>query len=139
MASTVSASSSSSIVPASSPPTSVEELPSLELGIKYVDSKYDDDKNVWDYEDTTNPDVPAELVQPVGTDTSDADSDWSKFCFVVVRKHSRAQEKHKRTISFEVVIKSRYLRTACQDVMQQVRGISWVSEPLAVSTATSLC
>ncbi|TFK87612.1 P-loop containing nucleoside triphosphate hydrolase protein [Polyporus arcularius HHB13444] len=132
MASTVSASSSSSIVPASSPPTSVEELPSLELGIKYVDSKYDEDKNVWDYEDTTNPDVPAELVQPVGTDTSDADSDWSKFCFVVVRKHSRAQEKHKRTISFEVVIKSRYLRTACQDAMQQVRGISWVSEPLAL-------
>ncbi|RPD62803.1 P-loop containing nucleoside triphosphate hydrolase protein [Lentinus tigrinus ALCF2SS1-6] len=130
--STGSASSSSSVAPTPSPPTTVEELPSLELGIKYVDSKYDEEKNVWDYEDTSNPDVAAELVQPVGTDTSDENSDWSKFCFVVVRKYSRAQEKHKRTISFEVVIKSSYLRTACRDVMQQVRGISWVSEPLTL-------
>lgn len=135
--STSNSSSSSSVGPTPSTPTTVEDLPSLELGIKYVDSKYDEEKNVWDYEDTTNPDVPAELVQPVGTDTSDENSDWGKFCFIVVRKHSRAQEKHKRTISFEVVIKSSYLRTACRDVMQQVRGVSWVSEPLTVSIAFS--
>ena len=92
--------SSSSVGPTPSTPTTVEDLPSLELGIKYVDSKYDEEKNVWDYEDTTNSDVPAELVQPVGTDTSDENSDWGKFCFIVVRKHSRAQEKHKRTIGF---------------------------------------
>ncbi len=127
----------SSNTPIPSTTTTIEELPSLEMGIKYVDSKYDEDNDAWEYEETSNPNVSAELVQPIGTDTSDEDSDWSKFCFVVVRKHKREEEKHKRTISFEIVIKSSYLLTACRDVMQQAQGISWVSEPVIVSTVTS--
>ena len=104
----------------------------LPLDIKYVDSRYDDEKETWKYEDTANPEVPAELVDPVGTRATSED-DWEKFCFVVVRKHTRTDDSRRTKVSIEFVIKSDHLRAALKAVMVNVSGISWVSEPLEVS------
>ena len=112
-----------------------DKTPSPKLEIKYVDSKYSEDPKGWQYEDTSNPaGVPAELVQPVGMDTSGDDS-WDEFCFVVVRRHPKPKENNEgtRQIAFEIVVKSPYLLKACKEVMTHVRGISWNSPPVTVS------
>lgn len=127
------ASTSSPVTTPASPATTTEEIPVLPLDIKYVDSRYDETNSAWEYEDTTNPEVPAELVQPVGTTATSDDNDWEKYCFVVVRKHTRDDEKRRSTISIQLVIKSQYLRSALEAVMTDASGISWVSEPLEVS------
>ncbi|KAI0755309.1 P-loop containing nucleoside triphosphate hydrolase protein [Daedaleopsis nitida] len=111
----------------------------LTLDVKHVDSRYDDGKDAWDYKDITDTSVPAERVQPVGTNTAH-DESWSKYCFVVVRKHEQAEskgkddddKKKKDTISFDIVVKSPYLRAVCREAMAGAHGISWVSEPLEV-------
>lgn len=124
--------SSSASSSSSTSATTVEEQTPLNLDIKFVDSRYEEEKNVWEYEDTKNLDIPAEQVQPLGTNTADDKNSWEKYCFVVVRKHLRVPQGQPRTIVIEIVIKSPYLRTACKEVMQGLSGISWVSEPLTV-------
>ncbi|TBU51690.1 P-loop containing nucleoside triphosphate hydrolase protein [Dichomitus squalens] len=134
MASTSSSSNSdieptSSVAPTPATTESSAGLAPLKLDVKFVDSRWEEESDSWKYNDTTNPDVPAEQVQPVGTETTGSD-DWEEFCFVVVRKHSKSQEKSQRTITFEIVLKSPYLVQACQDVIGDVRSISWNSEPI---------
>lgn len=112
----------------------------LTLDVKQVESRYNDSKDAWDYKDITDTSVPAERVQPVGTNTAH-DESWNKYCFVVVRKHEEAEskgkaddgdKKKKDAISFDIVVKSPYLRDVCHEAMAGVHGISWVSEPLEV-------
>ena len=67
-----------------------DELAPLTLDIKYVDSKYDEEKSAWEYEDTANHDVPAELVQPVGTHTTDENDSWDKASTRAVRRTGNA-------------------------------------------------
>ncbi|KAI0755321.1 P-loop containing nucleoside triphosphate hydrolase protein [Daedaleopsis nitida] len=124
------ASTSSPVSTPTSPATTTEEIHVLPLDVKYVNSRYVEENSAWEYEDTSNPEVPAELVQPVGTRATSDDNDWEKYCFVVVRKHTRDDEKRRSTISIELVVKSQYLRTALETVMTDARGISWASEPL---------
>ena len=122
----------SSVAPTPATTSSSVDLAPLKLDVKFVDSRWEEDSESWKYSDTSNPDVPAEQVQPMGTETTGSD-DWEDFCFVVVRKHEKSEEKSQRTITFEIVLKSPYLVKACQDVIGDVRGISWSSEPIKVS------
>ena len=139
MASTNSSSGSEAEVVTSSPPTpataasSVDVAP-LNLDVKFVDSRWDEESDSWKHSDTTNPDIPAEQVQPMGAEATDSDS-WEQYCFVVVRKHSKTSENSRRTITFEIVLKSPYLITACRNIMSDVRGVSWNSQPITVSTS----
>ena len=123
---------SASTAPTTPPPG--EETPASSLDVKYVDSRYkEEDPSGWEYEDTPNPgDVPAELVQPLGIETTD--DSWDEYCFVVVRKYPTPEEKASgnRQIVFEIVIKSVYLLKACKDVIGDVRGLSWSSQPVTV-------
>ena len=112
------------------------DVPPLNLDVKFVDSRWDEESDSWKYTDTANPDVPAEQVQPVGAEATDTNS-WAEYCFVVVRKHSKESKNSKRTITFEIVLKSPYLITACRNVMADIRGVSWDSEPITVSTSGS--
>ena len=137
MASTNSSSGSDAEVATSTPPTPATAAPSvdvapLNLDIKLVDSRWDEESDSWKHSDTTNLDIPAEQVQPMGAESTDSNS-WEQYCFVVVRKHSKSQEKSQRTIQFEIVIKSTYLLKACQDVIGDIRSISWSSQPIEVS------
>lgn len=101
--------------------------------IKYVDSRYDEDKDSWEYEDTVNAETPAEHVVPIGSDTTKSNAGWEEYCFVVVRKYSRPpDDKSKSKISFSLIINSPYLRAVCKEVMAEARDISWLSEPLEV-------
>ena len=60
-----------------------------------------------------------------------------------VRKHEQAEgkgkddddKKKKDPISFDIVVKSPYLRDVCREAMAGVHGISWVSEPLEVRSS----
>ncbi|PIL28925.1 hypothetical protein GSI_08972 [Ganoderma sinense ZZ0214-1] len=134
MASTNSSSSSdveatTSTVPTPATTASSVDVAPLNLDVKFVDSRWDEETDSWKYNDTANPDIAAELVQPMGADATDSDS-WEAYCFVVVRKHSKMSEDSRRTITFEIVLKSPYLITACQSVMADVRGVSWTSQPI---------
>ena len=115
-------------------PSPAEHCAALKLDVKIVDSRYKEkDPCGWEYEATHNAgDVPAELVQPLGIDASE--DSWAEYCFVVVRKHPTPQEQAKGTkqIVFEIVIKSVYLLKACKDVIGDVRGLSWSSQPVTV-------
>ena len=100
--------------------------------VKTVDHYWHAEEKAWKHKDTTS-DVPAELVQPVGSGASS--DDWEEFCFVVVRRHPKPKENNEgtRQIAFEIVVKSPYLLKACKEVMAHVRGISWNSPPVTVS------
>ncbi|KAH9925953.1 P-loop containing nucleoside triphosphate hydrolase protein [Epithele typhae] len=118
---------------ASTTPSTPAEPSDFHLDIKYVDSRYKEDPEGWENEDTPNAgDVAAELVQPLGMETSD--ESWDGYCFVVVRKHPTPEEKANgnRQIRFEIVLKSRYLVQACQEVMGDLPGISWTSQPVTL-------
>ncbi|PIL28931.1 hypothetical protein GSI_08978 [Ganoderma sinense ZZ0214-1] len=137
MASTNSSSSSDVEAAASAASTSATAASSvdvapLNLDVKFVDSRWDEESDSWKYNDTANPDIPAELVQPMGAEAAGSRS-WEEFCFVVVRKHSRGLRP---TITFEIILKSPYLITACKNVMADVRGVSWNSQPIRLDPKT---
>ena len=99
--------------------------------VKTVDHYWHAEEKAWKHKDTTS-DIPAELVQPVGSGASS--DDWKEFCFVVVRTfpRTRADEEEKEP-TFHIVIKSPYLLQACKDVVQKVPGLSWNDDPVQVS------
>ena len=121
-----------STAPTTPPPS--DGLPIFKLDVKYVDAKYnEEDPAGWQNEDTPNPgDVPAELVQPLGMETSD--DSWDDYCFVIVRKHPTPEQKAQgdRQVCFEIVVKSSYLLKACKDVIGDISGLSWDSQPVIV-------
>ena len=125
------ASSAPSTSTAPTTPAPSDGLPELRLDVKYVDSRYKDPDG-WDYNDTENAgDVPAELVEPLGMETSD--DSWDEYCFVVVRKFPDPNRlASKDDFVFQVVVKSPYLLKALKDIIGQVPGISWTAEPLEV-------
>ena len=98
--------------------------------IKCVDHYWNADDKAWKHKDTTS-DIPAELVQPVGSGASS--DDWEEFCFVVVRRLPDPRRPHEQTIGFKVVVKSPHLLNVCRDIIGQVPGLSWNSQPVEVS------
>ncbi|KAI0672123.1 P-loop containing nucleoside triphosphate hydrolase protein [Trametes maxima] len=104
-------------------------LPPPNLKIKRVDNYWSTWSNAWKYRNTGSG-VIAEAVRPVGS--GGANDPWQNFCFVVVRKFPQVS-KHEldpKQITFKIVIKSPYLLKGCQDVIGEVRGISWTADPL---------
>ncbi|KAI0649735.1 P-loop containing nucleoside triphosphate hydrolase protein [Trametes meyenii] len=104
-------------------------LPPPNLKIKRVDNYWSTWSDAWKYRNTGSG-VIAEAVRPVGG--GGANDPWQNFCFVVVRKFPQVS-KHDldpKQITFKIVIKSPYLLKACQDVVGEVRGISWTADPL---------
>ena len=65
---------------------SSEKPSTLKLTIKHVEWTFEKDSGNWKHKDLggDSGDLPAELIQPVGMDTSD--QSWSEHCFVVVQK-----------------------------------------------------
>ncbi|PIL28926.1 hypothetical protein GSI_08973 [Ganoderma sinense ZZ0214-1] len=121
-----------STTPTPATATSSVAVAPLNLDVKFIDSRWDERYQSWMYNDTANPEIPAELVQPVGTEAEGSDC-REKYCFVVVRKYSRDLVP---TINFEIVLKSPYLITACKNVMADVPGVSWNSEPIRLDPKT---
>lgn len=110
------------------------EIPPPNLKIKHVNSKYDERSGKSIYEDVPEHVLfAAELVHPVGDETTDVESDWSKYCFVVVRHHSLDHRTKRVTITVSCCTMDDDLITVCRQVMHNVRGISWHSKPLTVS------
>lgn len=127
------AATSTTPTPANNSSDSVDVTP-LRLDIKFVDSRWEEASDSWKYTDTDNPDTPAEQVQRIGAEATDSSS-WEEYCFVVIRKHSEASKDSKPTITFEIVLKSLYLIKACRNVMADIRGVSWNSQPVTVSAS----
>ncbi|KAI0922719.1 hypothetical protein AcV5_009616 [Taiwanofungus camphoratus] len=95
------------------------------LKVKRVDFYYSNWTKSWKYRSSSSKVTP-EMIRPMGNGVNDSDP-WQSYCFVVVRKMPRDQQLEP---TFQVVVKSPYLLTACKDVIQQVPGLSWTSEPV---------
>ncbi|KAH9925055.1 P-loop containing nucleoside triphosphate hydrolase protein [Epithele typhae] len=110
------------------PPQPDTPLPPPNLKVKRVDHYWSSWSKSWKYRNTGSG-VVAEVAHPVGNG-SDNDP-WQSFCFVVVRK---MPEEHQKLMNpdptFQVVVKSPYLLKACKDVMGDINGLSWTTEPL---------
>ncbi|KAH9931588.1 uncharacterized protein B0H18DRAFT_1208895 [Fomitopsis serialis] len=97
------------------------------LQVKRVDRIFDMNAHTWTYEDTKVHAIPQVFS---GGRTSDGSDVWQSFCFVVVRQIPPVPGAES-TVS--VIVKSPYLRTACQDVIGEVSGISWTVDHLELS------
>ena len=103
--------------------------------VKTVDLYWNAEEKAWKHKNTTS-DIPAELVQPVGRGaSSDA---WKEFCFVVLRRLPDPRDPHEQTIDFKVVVTSPHLLNVCRDIIGQVPGLSWNSQPVKVSMLCSV-
>ncbi len=100
------------------------------MKIKTVDHYWHASDEAWKYKDTES-DIPAELVEPVGSGARS--DDWNEFCFVVVRKMPDPRRTYgDKSINFRIVVKSPYLQDVCQEIIGQVPGLSWNSQPVEV-------
>ena len=108
----------------------------------YQESRWDETSKSWSYTDAAK-DIPAEPVQSIGAHTMNSDS-WKEYCFVFVQKHSKPSEDSDSkflpspypptpAITFEIFLINSHLVKACQDVMGDIRGVSWNSQPIKVS------
>ena len=57
---------------------------------------------------------------------------WPGYCFVVIRTIPQKDEDKAKPPQHKFQIKSQYLLKAIKDVMKEIEGISWNSEPLEV-------
>ncbi|KAH9903157.1 P-loop containing nucleoside triphosphate hydrolase protein [Cubamyces lactineus] len=109
-------------------PPGTASLPPVNLKVKRVDYYYSKWSKVWKYKNTGSSFNP-EVLFTVGNGNPDGPDPWQSYCFVVVRKLPQANDEPCEP-TFDVVVKSPYLLTACKDVIQTVPGISWTAEPL---------
>ena len=103
------------------------------LKVKRVDHYWSTWQKTWKYKNMgakVTPEASHLLTSSNGNDP------WQAFCFVVVRKLPRNPDEADPT--FQVVIKSPYLVSACKHVIGDVPGISWTAEPLEASRMTRL-
>ncbi|KAJ3556388.1 hypothetical protein NM688_g2058 [Phlebia brevispora] len=121
------AGSTASVVSDDSDVTAVPAYP-LNLKIKRVDHYWSRWTKQWKYKNTGDKVKPEKvpLGSPSGNDA------WRDYCFVVVRKLPKADELAQEP-TYHIVIKSPYLVQACKNVVQEIRGVSWNSEPLQLS------
>ncbi|KAI0325259.1 P-loop containing nucleoside triphosphate hydrolase protein [Cubamyces sp. BRFM 1775] len=103
-------------------------LPPLNLKVKRVDHFYSKWSKVWKYRNTGSSFNP-EVLLTVGSGNPDGTDPWQSYCFVIVRKLPQSNDEPSEP-TFNVVVKSPYLLTACKDVVQTIPGISWTAEPL---------
>ena len=111
------------------------------MSIKTVDYYYDDSIQAYQYKDPES-DVPAELCQPEGGGGgggASIDDDWREYVFVVVRTLPRRSRTNDQSIKFKIVVKDSHLLKACREVIGELPGLSWNSEPVKVSCCRSLC
>ena len=137
--------------PSKNPPTTVtgsERVAEKNPGIKYVTWSFNKISKNWEYNNTLNAlDVPAERVEPLGTDETEID--WEEYCFIVVRKETEPQTEpapgpwptpnlrqtfgsSKPGISFYFYLQDTSLIKACQEVMGTQCGVSWNIRPVKV-------
>lgn len=95
--------------------------------VDYYWSKW---SNEWKYKNTGSKGAPEGEGHAYGYDDSDP---WLGYCFVVIRNIPTDDAEKGKPPTFKVVIKSRYLIKACQEVMKDVPSISWNTEPGEVS------
>ena len=57
---------------------------------------------------------------------------WPGHCFVVIRTIPQKDEDKAKSPQHKFHIKSPYLLKAIKDVMKEIEGISWITEPLEV-------
>ncbi|KAJ7812430.1 P-loop containing nucleoside triphosphate hydrolase protein [Mycena olivaceomarginata] len=95
----------------------VEPLPPASMEIKRVDHYFSRVSKEWHYKDMDSG-VPAE---------GRSDDPWKDYGFVLVRTIPQEQGSQP---TFKIVIKSRYILKACQDVIQTWPGVSWNADPL---------
>lgn len=107
-------------------------LPPPNVKVKRLDYYYSRWSKSWKYKNMGEKVTPE--MAPIGGTTSSGNDPWQGYCFVVIRTISRKEEEP----TFQVVLKSPYLITACKDVIQDVPGISWTADPLQVSAAARL-
>ncbi|KAJ8473066.1 hypothetical protein ONZ51_g8110 [Trametes cubensis] len=103
-------------------------LPPVNLKVKRVDYYYSRWSKVWKYRNTGSSFNP-EVLLTVGNGNPDNSDPWQSYCFVVVRKLPQSNDESSEP-TFNVVVKSPYLLTACKNVIQTVPSISWTAEPL---------
>lgn len=112
-----------------SPNRDAPTLPSPSLKIKKVDYYWSSWSKTWKYKNTGSRITPDSM----GSSPSAAANDpWQGFCFVVVRKLPGADQAPSSEPTFQVVVKSSYLVSACKRVIGYIPGISWSADPLEV-------
>lgn len=119
--STIGPSSSATRVPES-------PLPPVTLKVKRFDYYYSKWSRKWKYTPTSSTALPELRAGPAAADPGKEDP-WAQFCFVVVRTIPQAEDSE---ITYKVVVKSPYLLSACKEVIQEVKGVSWNAIPLEV-------
>ena len=112
------------------------------MSIKTVDYEWNASTKAYQYQDSTS-DVPAELFQPEGGDGGGGASidDWKEYVFVVVRTMPDPRSfSNDQTVKFKIVVKDPHLVKACREIIGEVPGLSWNSEPVEVShCGSALC
>ncbi|KAH8080729.1 P-loop containing nucleoside triphosphate hydrolase protein [Cristinia sonorae] len=106
--------------------TPTPALPPPSLKVKRVDHYWSSWSKTWKYKNMGAKVTPE--ASHMLTSSGSGNDPWGQFCFVVVRKLPRNPEESEAT--FQVVIKSPYLISACKHVVGEVPGISWTAEPL---------
>ena len=108
------------------------EPPSLK--VKRVDHYYSSSSKGWKYRNSSFSPI---LEMRPGSDSPN--DPWQGFCFGVIRKlpTNHDAENGAQPI-FKVLLKSLYLLKVCQDVMQDIPGISWTAQPLEVCCHQSI-
>ncbi|KAH9931585.1 P-loop containing nucleoside triphosphate hydrolase protein [Fomitopsis serialis] len=103
---------------------------SSSLRVKRVDHVFNMQTRAWTYKDTK---VKSASQVLTGGKTSDGSDVWQSFCFVVVRNIPPEDSPPGVEPTVALTIKSPYLRTACQDVIGDIPGLSWTVDPLELS------
>lgn len=93
------------------------------LELKRVDELYDPERREW---------ISHDSVVPERKDKKDKDK-YNRFAFTVVRKFEKRSDPADFLFTTLLDIKSPQLKKACEDVIGNVRGISWTFTPLRVS------
>lgn len=96
------------------------------LEVKHVDELFDPERRGWVSHDST---VPGRK----GKDKKEKDK-YNRFAFTVVRQFEKRSDPADFLFTTLLDIKSPQLKKACEDVIGNVRGISWTFTPLRVSS-----
>ena len=94
------------------------------LEVKLVDEIYDIRNREWVTQDSAIPERKRSAVD---------EDKYGKYAFTVVRKFDKRSDPADFLFKILLDIKSSQLKKACQEVIGNVKGISWTFTPLRVS------
>lgn len=97
------------------------------LEVKRVDELFDAERREWVSHDSTVP-------ERKGNEKKEKDK-YNRFAFTVVRQFEKRSDPADFLFTTLLDIKSPQLKKACEDVIGNVRGISWTFTPLRVSSS----